>query len=906
MEFVDVRTLGFCTLLTGVLLALGLQFAHHRIAKDESLRHWALGATCIGSGALLIAVRGLVPDALSYWLGNGLIVLGNGLLYLGFRRFAGRTGGERWVLGVTLAAVVAVVFFDDVVPSMRARVFAVSVAIVANLLPAALALLRERALPDRAIRRFLAGALLLACAILAARAVWAPFRASDDPTFVAFPDVLDKLTFVASIGLNFALAVGLPLLVLGRMHRELVEARDGLRHERERFRQLTELSSDWYWEQDDQFRFLRLDGELEKRTGIAEGDHIGKTRWEMPAANVSEGQWDAHRAALRAHRPFHDFEMRRPDSGGRAHWVSISGTPVFDERGRFRGYRGVGRDITERKLAEISLRASEEKLRGLFTLSPVGIALNGLDGKFLDFNEAFAAITGYPQSELRGLSNRDLLPAGQQDAERRHFDVLMRTGRYGPYEREILRKDGSCVPVNLNGMLVTGADDRRYVWSMVEDITARRRAQAELEGHRQHLEALVDERTGELRAAKEAAEAANVAKSAFLANMSHEIRTPLNAISGLAYLMRRAGLEDAQAQRLDRIESASRHLTEIVADVLDIAKIEAQKVTIADEAVDVGVLASEVAAMVGVRARAKGLRVVVECGPMPAGLRGDATRLRQAWLNYAGNAVKFAASGDVVLAARVEDARGERACLRFEVRDAGPGIAPGVLPRLFQPFEQGDNSTTREHGGTGLGLAITRRLAMLMGGDAGVESRLGEGSTFWFTARLSTSVPAGARPVAGGAGLAADTAAAHGAVRASAEDALRREYHGARVLVVEDDPVNEVVAVELLASAGLVSEVAHDGVEALERFASRAPALVLMDLQMPRMGGLEAARRMRGLPGGDRVPIVALTANALSDSRAACADAGLDDIVVKPFDAGELYEVVLRWLRARPRVPAGR
>jgi CheY-like chemotaxis protein len=282
------------------------------------------------------------------------------------------------------------------------------------------------------------------------------------------------------------------------------------------------------------------------------------------------------------------------------------------------------------------------------------------------------------------------------------------------------------------------------------------------------------------------------------------------------------------------------------------------------------------------RAQAKQLRLVLEIPPLPGGLRGDQTRLQQALLNYATNAVKFTAAGTVSLRLVLLEDAAENALLRFEVTDTGIGIEPEALPRLFTAFEQADNTMTRKYGGTGLGLAITRKLAQLMGGDAGAASRPGEGSTFWFTVRLKKGLAGRDIPQAGEIPDAAST--------------LRRAFAGRRVLLVEDEPVNRDVVEMLLGDVDLVVELAADGAEALERVAAMDFDLILMDVQMPVMDGLEATRRIRLRQSGTRTPILAVTANAFIQDQARCLDAGMDDFIAKPLRPDQLYEKVLRWL----------
>ena len=383
---------------------------------------------------------------------------------------------------------------------------------------------------------------------------------------------------------------------------------------------------------------------------------------------------------------------------------------------------------------------------------------------------------------------------------------------------------------------------------------------------------------------RDAAEGANRAKSVFLANMSHEIRTPLNAIIGLNYLVRRDGVAPQQLARLDKIDSAGQHLLSIVNDILDLSKIEAGRMQLESTSFHLSTVLDNVRSIVAESARAKGLAIEVDENAVPHWLRGDPTRLRQALLNFAANAVKFTERGSIALRAKLLHEDGDDLLVRFAVVDTGIGIAAEDLPRLFQAFEQADPSTTRRFGGSGLGLAITQRLAELMGGECGVDSRVGEGSTFWFTARLKRGH--GVMPALPRAGIA------------SAESVLRQRHRGARVLLAEDNEVNREVALALLHGVGLAVEVAVNGREAVERAAAGAPDLVLMDLQMPEMSGLEATRAIRALPGGATLPILALTANAFDEDRQACSAAGMNDFVAKPMDVPAFYATLLHWLDA--------
>jgi signal transduction histidine kinase/ActR/RegA family two-component response regulator len=416
------------------------------------------------------------------------------------------------------------------------------------------------------------------------------------------------------------------------------------------------------------------------------------------------------------------------------------------------------------------------------------------------------------------------------------------------------------------------------------DITLEKNTAAELERHRHHLEALVEERTASLSVAKEAAEAASRAKSTFLANMSHELRTPMNAIMGMTGLALRHATDPKLRDQLAKVEQASRHLLGVINDILDISKIEAEHLTLEHVRFGLGEVLENLVSLNGQKAREKGLKLRLDLGPEILGLAmfGDPLRLGQILLNFIGNAIKFTEQGSITLHVRVADSGPNDVLLRFEIEDAGIGIAAEDQARLFTAFEQADGSTTRRYGGTGLGLAINKRLAQMMGGEVGVESQVGIGSTFWFTVRLDKA-PNAVAP--------APTFPAN-----SAEASLRTDFAGALVLLAEDEPINQEVSKGLLEDVGLVVDLARDGVEALE-MATRTPyRLILMDMQMPNLNGVDATRAIRKDTRNAATPILAMTANAFDEDRKVCLEAGMNDHIPKPIDPDLLFATLAKWL----------
>ena len=665
-----------------------------------------------------------------------------------------------------------------------------------------------------------------------------------------------------------------------------------LERERGFLKTLVQTIPDLIWLKDPEGVFLACNPRFEQLLGAREADIVGKTDYDFMDRKVADAFREKDRAAIAADQPCIN-EEEVPFADGHWEWVETIKTPMRDGEGRLIGVLGIARDISAARRNEAALRESEAQLRKLAQAveqSPESIIITDLNARIEYANEAFLSATGYSRAEVLGQNWRILQSNRTLPETYESLWTALSQGQSWHGELCSRRKDGGDYIEFAHIAPIRQPDGRiTHYLALKEDITEKKRIGAELDRYRHHLEELVAERTVQLAEARERAEAANRAKSAFLANMSHEIRTPLNAIIGFAHLLQRGVPMPRQVERLGQIGEAARHLLGILNNILDLSKIEAGKVALEHTDFHLATILDYVRSLIAGPAKAKGIALEVSSNAVFPWLRGDPTRLSQALLNYASNAVKFTERGVITLGVHLLEEQGDQLLVRFEVRDSGIGLTPEQKDRIFEAFEQAEVSTTRQYGGTGLGLAITQRLVSLMDGEVGVDTQPGVGSTFWFTARLERGQ--GAFPAVSTVSVT------------DAEYELPRHHAGARLLLVEDNAINRDVALELLHAVNLTVDTAANGQEAVARVRTTAYDLILMDMQMPIMDGLEATRIIRTLPGRDHTPILAMTASAFIGDQRQCLASGMNDHISKPVDPAALYARLLHWLPTSGAAP---
>lgn len=583
---------------------------------------------------------------------------------------------------------------------------------------------------------------------------------------------------------------------------------------------------------------------------------IGKPMWDFDP-DFSPAIWWANWQAL-VKEKYRRYESRHQHRDGHrflvsivAHYLLIHESPhsfMFVE------------NISEFKHNEKRL----QRFEAIIQSSAEAIISTSLDGTIESWNPAAEQLFGYSSEEIIGRPIALLLPGDQSFQDYDIRDCIQQGAKLPRYETIRVHKDGSLIEVSVTLSPIRNAEGNVIaICKLLTDIRTRKKLEDA------GLQAML----------------ANQSKTHFISNMSHEIRSPLNSILGMSELLHNdTHLSDAQRLKVKVVSDASKHLLAVVNDILDISKIEAGKMQILEDHFDLHKIIVKLDSLIGAQIRAKGLHFVKQLNVVNTVLLGDAMRLTQILLNYLSNALKFTKQGEILLRIDTEREDESHCELRFSVEDSGIGITAEQMKRLFKPFEQANADTTQYYGGTGLGLSITRHLAQLMGGDVGVFAREGGGSVFWCSLRFtkqknSSTIEDCTKHVP------------------DPQTLLKRNHAGASVLVVDDDPFNCLLIEQQLHDIGFSLNFAKTGQQALEMAKSQSFAIILMDMQMPIMNGLDATQYIRQLPGYEATPIIALTANAFEEDRQTCLRAGMNDHLSKPIAKDILHQALLKWFQ---------
>jgi len=650
-------------------------------------------------------------------------------------------------------------------------------------------------------------------------------------------------------------------------------AQEALDNERNLLRTLIDHLPGLIYVKDTQSRFVIVNPGVLQDAGVTTQDElIGKTDFDLFPEAIAREFHNAEQAIMRSGQPVFNYEDQVALPGGGARWQSITKVPLRDAQNKVIGLVGFNQDITERKAAEETLANERNLLRTLIDAIPDFVYVKDTQSRYILTNVAHARSMGGVPDDFVGKGDFDMFPPDLTEQYYADEQEIFRTGQPLLNREEVSVKDMDNLTLMIAATtkvpLRDGNNEIIGLVGVTRDITEAKQVEAQME-----------------EARDQALEASRL-KSEFLATMSHEIRTPMNGIIGMTELLLETSLDEEQQDYAQIVLGEANALLTIINDILDFSKIEAGKMLVESVECTLSDIIIHVMDIFLPKVVEKGLLLKTDLSPdVPAVVRGDPIRLRQILMNLVGNAVKFTRKGEIQIAATLESQEDHHLTVRFAISDTGIGLSEVARKRLFQPFTQADGSTTRQYGGTGLGLAISKQLVELMGGEIGVESAEGVGSTFWFTVRFEETEQTI---------LEADSAHPERGEKFSSNKA------DFLILIAEDNLTNQSLALKQIRNLGFRARLVGNGIEAVDEVVSHPGqyALVLMDCQMPVMDGYEATRLIRAdeVNTGLHIPIIALTANAMQGTREKCLAAGMDDYLSKPVSLETLQAMLEQWL----------
>ncbi|MBF0380444.1 MAG: PAS domain S-box protein [Magnetococcales bacterium] len=655
-----------------------------------------------------------------------------------------------------------------------------------------------------------------------------------------------------------------------QLEKQIKERTKDLAANKKRYQDLVESLNDWIWELDSFGQFSYSSPQSLTLIGYTHNELIGTKFIDLIEPSSANDIRQIVASHLTEHKSFKGLEVHIYNNDGTLGFFNIFGHPFFDQKGVFQGFRGITRDIGQKVKSQKILKQSEEMFRAIFEQAAVGVMqVESETGRIYQVNQKYCEIVGYDSDEIKQLKEQKITHPDDWNTELQNINKLF-AGDVDMFsvEKRYFHKNGSEIWVNKTVSRLGTSDEKPiYNLAIIEDITNRKLIEINL--HK----------------AKIAAEVASSAKSDFLSTMSHEIRTPMAGIIGMADLLTELNLKEPALTYTKTIRQYGNILLSIINDILDFSKIEAGKLELEKITFSQQTIFENIHTLFVKLAEQKNIKLIMNIDPkLSIPLVGDPNRLQQILINLIANALKYTKSGEVIVSAdwfTLNDNTGE---LLYQIQDSGIGIPQSKLENLFQPFEQVDNSNTRRFGGTGLGLAIVKRLVDLMDGKIEVESVVDKGSNFKVTIPLKKSKDPSAE-------LEYNTN--------TLTNIVRDKIAGSKVLLVEDQSVIQMIVLAFLEEVGIYADLAVNGQQALDMVKQKDYEIILMDIQMPEMDGMEATRLIRKDIGIDQLPIIALTAYAMTEEKANHINAGMNDHIAKPIDKDKLFEVIAKWIQTK-------